>query len=262
MSKRQTLRDQLNGVTGQVYGWDGDNTAQVKELEARITELESIALSASKALLPDTDHPGEFRLGRVRMTRIGVELPDDLTQDEWGDIGLVLGHLSTSIGWLVGDWARYAHHVWGFPYEDISEWFDLELETIYVYGSVCDAYPILIRNQGVYMAHHRLVMGRAEPERSAILQEAAENRWTLKQMRAELEKRKGKPTPLLLDSPMLAQGKRLFLKKDEQKLTEMVKILASLKDGIREADEDTRRRIQDMAEEVRRFLDTVEKWAG
>jgi hypothetical protein len=100
---------------------------------------------------------GTMTYKRFTLTAIGMAIPDDVSGDEWNDVGTVIKSLESSISWVVGDWAEYANRVWKVSYAEMAKHFGYEEETLWAYASVCRSVPTLIRNQGVYFGHGRLV---------------------------------------------------------------------------------------------------------
>jgi hypothetical protein len=47
------------------------------------------------------------------LTPTGYELPDDLSQENWAEVGRALGRVRGSVMWWVGDWWAYGEHRYG-----------------------------------------------------------------------------------------------------------------------------------------------------
>lgn len=129
---------------------------------------------------------GVYVYKRFTMTPIGLEMPPDTTEAEWLDIGRVIRNLETSISWVIGDWAYYAHAEWETPYEAIAEAFGYEVETLYTYGTIIRAFPTSIRNRGASFGHHRAVVKLPPAEQQKWLERAAAKNWTISQMKAAI----------------------------------------------------------------------------
>lgn len=65
-------------------------------------------------------------------------------------------------------------------------------------------------------------------------------------------------SPTLLTDPVINQGNRLFSKQKEQKVVQIVKELARLRDGVGGANSGTKSQIRQVADEIRRMLDDIE----
>lgn len=68
--------------------------------------------------------------------------------------------------------------------------------------------------------------------------------------------------PALLTDPACYRGNRLFTKPKEQEIRQKLKELASLRDGVAQSSSVTKQRIREMATEIRRLLDVIERSLG
>lgn len=71
---------------------------------------------------------------------------------------------------------------------------------------------------------------------------------------------RGRPpsSPALLTDPIINDGNRLFSKQKEQKVVQIVKELARMRDGVGQATDSTKSQIRQVADEIRRMLDDIE----
>lgn len=144
-----------------------------------------------RAIVPQDD--GTFVYKRHKLTPVGIELPDDLAQEEWIELGVVLSQLSIAIQWAVGDWAAYANVRWGIPYEQIAQEFSLEMGTLYSYASVCRSIATLTRNQSLSFSHHRQVTALKPAEQRKWLSMAEKHKWTVAELRGQIDSANNKP---------------------------------------------------------------------
>jgi len=204
------------------------------------------------------------RFGRLELTVVGVNLPEDTSQDEWMVLGDTLAAMETSLPWWVGDWARFASTHWGIDYEQIAARFGVKVDTLYTYASTCAKFETSIRNRGVSFGHHRAMQGLEKRWAIHWLERAAEGDWTVDQLRAEIKKAKGKrervTRPTLLADPALHRGKRLISKQNELVLVQKLTALARIKDGVLEAEAGTKAQIRELADEVSAFLEGLARW--
>lgn len=156
-----------------------DNMAE--EQPRRAPEKEIVVVTPDNALLPRED--GAMTYKRFVMHPTQLEIPQDVTENEWVDFGGVLKQLDTTISWVVGEWAEFANKEWGYAYEAIAEHFGYEISTLMTYTSIVRKIPTSIRNQGLSFAHHRLVAGLPETHQKIWLEQAATMNWNVAQMR-------------------------------------------------------------------------------
>lgn len=147
---------------------------------------------AGQALVPQSD--GTLEAGRYRITRTGMELPDDLTEAEWREIGKMVKTLESSVSWVIGDWAAKANKLWGISYEEIARQFDYGKNTLKQYASVCNQVHPNSRHPRVPFSHHRLVTSFSSSEQKAKIKLAIDPKTdrvlTLAEFRAVLAEKK------------------------------------------------------------------------
>lgn len=130
---------------------------------------------------------------RFVMTPVGMEIPQNMTREEWVDVGHVMKSLDSSVAWNVGDWAICALDG-GMTAAEIADEFGYDTNTIEVYVSVCRAIRGLIRNQASSFGHARLVAHLDESTQDYWLRLALQNGWTIKKLREMMHPKKGNPT--------------------------------------------------------------------
>lgn len=65
--------------------------------------------------------------------------------------------------------------------------------------------------------------------------------------------------PTLLPDPACQRGNRLFTKEKEQQISQTVKELVALRSGVGQAKSQTKSQIRQLADDIRRFLDEIER---
>lgn len=166
---------------------------------------------------------GSFQYKRIVITAIGLELPDDLTFDEWVDLGTVLTELESSVQWAVGDWGAHAAiHLdellqasGAYPTDIAGPDFESKYallmartgysyQTVRDYAWVASSVPVSIRNRQLSFSHHRLVAPMRDENGQPLLdlqqewlQAAHEHGWTIAQMRKAIADANKHPTPTL-----------------------------------------------------------------
>jgi hypothetical protein len=114
----------------------------------------------------------------------GLMLPDDISEQEWANVGFSLLFVNEADQYLVGDWYNYGVRRWGpeqvagllehwrrkYPYLKISQW---KLKTIRNYASVCKSFPLHSRNwEHLGFWHYYKICGYESDERVAHLEHA------------------------------------------------------------------------------------------
>lgn len=176
-------------------------TRDIEDVRNRIRE--GIG-EAQKSITVAND--GTITFGRYAITPTGMDLPDDISFDEWCSVGKVVTNgFESSVSWAIGDWAEKANKLWQMTYEQIAEVIGYPVETLMTYASVCRSYPTSIRNRDVSFGHHRAVINREDREQ--ILDRAAAEKWTVSQLQEMYPpppkpkaKRSKRPAPSRVDT--------------------------------------------------------------
>lgn len=82
--------------TQRIQALQEENAALVEEVE----DLRDLALKTENGSMID--------LGRCQLTPVGLRLPDDLSHEEWVDVGQQLFQIEGSLQWMIGDWLAFA----------------------------------------------------------------------------------------------------------------------------------------------------------
>ncbi len=132
-------------------------------------------------------------------TQTGLIIKEDLTYDEWFDLGKRLGELREGIQWLIGDWAIaegcVINGVKSEAYSLLEESVSLSRGTIQVYKSVCENVKLLIRIKSLTFLHHQFVAPLKEEQQKYWLQKALENEWSASELKRQIRKRVLAQTP-------------------------------------------------------------------
>lgn len=111
----------------------------------------------------------------MTLTRIGLQITDDLTYEEWRDLAPSLGEAARSIGFIVGDWLVYGQNLFGTDgfadrrvdpasYDLALASTGLDLSTLQNYAYVSRSIPFSRRSEQLSWEHHRLI-AKLSPEK-------------------------------------------------------------------------------------------------
>jgi len=141
-----------------------------------------MAVQAEEAGLLVPDEDGVYRFGRVGLTPVGLDLPEDVSLDEYTEVGRLLLDVGSRIQWLLGDWIVYGDQwEYGETYAALAEEFGYEVGTLHTYAWVCREVDFSTRVENLSFSHHREV-AKYEPEmQRRLLQMAVENGWSAKE---------------------------------------------------------------------------------
>lgn len=216
---------------------------------------------------------GYYRYKNFQMTPVGMEIPEGAGWDEWAEVGQVVLGLETSIQWIVGDWAAYGEREWGEGYATVAVEMGYELETLYVYASVCRQVKTLIRNQGLSFSHHRCVTKFEEDEalQRAWLEYASVMRPTVAEFKQDIGALDLKPVNERYDWMRYAvENKKRLSQIDELKPPALLtpkripRHIVEAKDTAdrawKEIDKFIKGRRDQDQEKVDQMIDKVERW--
>jgi hypothetical protein len=129
----------------------------------------------------------------TRTTTLGLPLREGLTYHEWLDIGTRLTRNARTLPWMIGDWARYGEWRYGERYDQAIQITGLDIGTLKNYASVAGRFQTSRRNDLLTLSHHALVQKMTDDEQDLWLGRAAENGWTVAELRNQLKALKDEP---------------------------------------------------------------------
>jgi hypothetical protein len=93
------------------------------------------------------------------ITETSLELAEDLTYEEWKELGVSLARIEQATNWWLGDWWAYATHRYGDRKDLTSQddWTGPSFQTCMAAGSVCRAFETCRRREVLSFSHHREV---------------------------------------------------------------------------------------------------------
>jgi N6-adenosine-specific RNA methylase IME4 len=122
--------------------------------------------------------PGEF-------TPTGLRLPEDLSFDDWRNLGRNLLALEKSVGWWVGDWVREGdERDWGQMYVEAEGITGKAYKTLRNSAWVANAFDLSRRRDKLSFKHHAEVASLPPSVADAMLDEAEKNQWSTRELRA------------------------------------------------------------------------------
>jgi len=201
MSKRNKLRGKMDNTPASLDTamYDDQELPEsfVANIDTRVEELlaenkalkgkvEDLQTRQESGIVPTDSgslliHGNTIHHSRAQFTAVSMQLPDDLTVDEWADIGVTLLSIKSALSWYLGDWLIMGEDRggsrWEGTYNELAEHFQYEVHTLETYASVCRKIHSSTRVEGLSFAHHRYVTKFAEPSvQQRLLQYALEEK--------------------------------------------------------------------------------------
>jgi len=94
---------------------------------------------------------------RIRVTPTGIEFRDDLSFDEWDDLGTKLAPLGRSIGFVLGDWLNYGQRAFGEKYTEAIARTGISYQTLANFAYVARSVDFSCRQEKLGFEHHAVV---------------------------------------------------------------------------------------------------------
>jgi N6-adenosine-specific RNA methylase IME4 len=125
------------------------------------------------------------------LTSTGWHIPEGLSFEEWQDLGSALTGVDKSLGWWIGDWARYGEgkDEWGDKYRKAIAVTGKAYQTVADAKWVADAFgDFSRRREKLGFSHHKEVAGLPLEAADSLLSLAETNGWSVRNLRKEVEK--------------------------------------------------------------------------
>ena len=101
---------------------------------------------------------------KFSITSTGIQFNEDLSFEEWDDLGQKLAPIGKSIGFIIGDWINYGEQRWGNKYEEALERTGLAYTTLAHYAYVSRRVQFCFRKQNLDYTIHATVAKIKDPE--------------------------------------------------------------------------------------------------
>lgn len=122
------------------------------------------------------------------VTETALILRDDLSRDEWINVGRSLGRVAQGVQWILGDWLNYGvdhGYIQRDKYDLASELVGMSKEALYVCAWVARSIEPKDRRPELTFTHHKQIASlKPSIERSALLQVAAETQMSSRDLYA------------------------------------------------------------------------------
>ncbi len=127
---------------------------------------------------------------RGAVTATSWQLPDGMSEEEWGAAGAVLGQVERSATWWIGDWWAYGKP-WDRARTELvksENWDGPDYGTCRNAATVAAAFELSRRRDSLSFKHHTEVAGLSATDADRLLDVAEAQEWSTRQLRAEVSK--------------------------------------------------------------------------
>jgi hypothetical protein len=127
---------------------------------------------------------------RVRMTGVGLQIPDGLSFEEWEHAGRLLSSIVDSSAWWLGDWLVFGKKNYADRYQRAIRAAGLQYQTLRNYAWVARRFDISRRRPDLTFQHHAEVASLVVEDQDFLLDRAGKHMWTTKQLRKAIQDRR------------------------------------------------------------------------
>jgi hypothetical protein len=165
------------------------------------------------AALEQSQNSALLDIPDCEFTPIGLNLPPNLTFDQWDRIGRQLQLADIAIQWWIGDWLVYGEHRWGDKYAQAIEVTGRREQTLKNYHFVASSIEKSRRRYELNYSIHAEVAPLEPEEQDRVLAKAAgDPHPTVKGVRRQVDKiRRDKMPKVEDDATLLSKEAREFL---------------------------------------------------
>jgi hypothetical protein len=225
----------------------------IAQLQSEIDILKAQQGASPTALIAAAD--GSRVLGRFRLTRTALFIPDDVTEDEMVIMGDFLRQSFGGMQFWIGDYANQFHDGHGSMYTRLAEFFQIEERTLRNWAWVCRKIDLSLRKDNLPFSHHLSVAGLPVVLRgreAELLQYAAAHDLSHSDFKLYLKKllpRKVNKTPA---------ATRLFDKDQMPSVADLRAIYKEARTGDKRAKDQARKQIEKHMEWLRTIARSLE----
>jgi len=154
---------------------------------------------AETAGLVRTDFPAEMmsrgagrsRSKQVRMSGVGLQIPTDLSYEDWARAGHQLSGIVDSSAWWLGDWLVFGKTHYSDCYQLAIQGAGLRYQTLRNYAWVARRFDMSRRRSKLTFKHHAEVASLPVEDQDRLLDQAELELWTTKQLRNAIREVRG-----------------------------------------------------------------------
>jgi hypothetical protein len=101
---------------------------------------------------------------KFAITTTGIEFHEELSFEEWEELGQKLAPVGKSIGFIIGDWINYGEKHYGDKYEDAIKRTGMAYQTLRNYAYVSRRVQLSCRHDNLGFEHHYVVAKLKDPD--------------------------------------------------------------------------------------------------
>jgi len=110
----------------------------------------------------------------------------ELDLSQWAEVGRRLGSVGRNIQWALGDWIAYGNERFGERYSRAAKITGYDTQTLMNMVYVATHFPISRRRENLSWSHHEALAGLDSEGQEQWLDQAAQHRWSVSDLRTML----------------------------------------------------------------------------
>ena len=111
---------------------------------------------------------------------------DEMSFEQWQNLGATLQQIYASLPWWIGDWLNYGEWAWGEAYAQAVEITGMSVDRLNNYKWIANKIDVAQRRDDLSWSHHRAVAA-FDPELQADwLERASVNGWSVNELWREI----------------------------------------------------------------------------
>ena len=91
---------------------------------------------------------------KFTITPTGLQFHQELSYDEWDDLGKKLAPIGKSIGFIIGDWINFGETTYGDKYKEALAATGIAYQTLANYSYVARKVEFSLRKENLDFEHH------------------------------------------------------------------------------------------------------------
>jgi len=131
--------------------------------------------------------------GQILVTRVGLQIPDDLTYEDWESAGGKLARIADTSAWCLGDWIIHGQECFRNRYRYAVKSAGLDYQTLRNYAWVARKFPQERRRHKLSFQHHAEVASLDPDDQDRWLRHAEANNWSRNDLRMNVRAAAGCP---------------------------------------------------------------------
>lgn len=180
MSLRARMDDAMSSVP------DATRTYNINVPTAPSVPRRDNIAALKNALIAGED--GSFRFRGFTLGATGLTQTGAASEDDWLDLGALLGALGQRMSLLIGDYLVAMDFGYGQSVEQLADLLGYEVTTLHQWKWVCKSVESSIRIELLTFGHYQLVAKLHPDDQRAWLQYAAQEKLSIRALRAEMKK--------------------------------------------------------------------------